>query len=137
MRHSRHDGDQDTMRSRSDGWSPELEQQRVEQDRVDEQVLDDERVEQRDRISRAGSVSGVAASWQDIKSRFVDDPQGAIAAAEDIVRHCVEQRIQALHQECESVCARAGDEDSSTEGLRNRLIRYQQYCAQLASTTAH
>lgn len=94
------------------------------------------------RRERAGSPNPMAlegaASWQDIKSRFVDDPAGAIAAAEELVRLAMERRIRALKEEVTALCARGRDEESSaTEGLRTRLLRYQQYCEQLASSTLH
>ena len=94
------------------------------------------------RRERAGSPNPMAlegaASWQDIKSRFVDDPAGAIAAAEELVRLAMERRVRALKDEMTALCARGRDEESSaTEGLRTRLLRYQQYCEQLASNTLH
>lgn len=82
--------------------------------------------------------AAVASSWQDLKSRFVDDPAGAIAAAEELLQAAVEQRIRALRDEAAAVCVRSRDEDStSTEALRTRLIRYQAYCEQLASRRVH
>lgn len=88
-----------------------------------------------DRMRRAGSPAepGVAAaSWQDIKSRFVDDPAGAIAAAEDLVRRAVEHKIDALNAEAAALYARdAGDEPPSTEALRTRLIEYQAHYERL------
>ena len=94
------------------------------------------------RRDRAGSPSPTAlegaSSWQDIKSRFVDDPAGAIAAAEELVRLAMERRIRALKEEMTALCARGRDEESSaTEGLRTRLLRYQEYCEQLAGSTLH
>jgi hypothetical protein len=97
------------------------------------------------RGERAGSPSptalenrDAAGSWQDIKGRFVDDPAGAIKAAEELVRLALEQRIRALKDEAAALCAEASDQDaSSTEGLRTRLIRYQQYCERLAETAMH
>jgi hypothetical protein len=88
------------------------------------------------RRERAGSPSPAAieatTSWQDIKSRFVDDPAGAIAAAEALVRRAVEQRLRVLKDEAEAICAHdSGDDSSSTEALRTRLIRYQEYCSRL------
>lgn len=82
--------------------------------------------------------AAVASSWQDIKGRFVDDPAGAIAAAEDLIHAAIEQRIRDLRDEAAAVCARDRGEDSgSTEALRTRLIRYQAYCEQLASRRVH
>ncbi len=72
-------------------------------------------------------------SWPDIKSRFVDDPAGAIAAAEELVRRAVEERIRALRDETTALCA-PDTGDGSTEDLRTRLIRYQEYCDRLAQT---
>jgi len=94
------------------------------------------------RRERAGSPSPMelegATSWQDIKSRFVDDPSGAIAAAEELVRMAFERRVRALKDEMSALCARGGDEESSaTEGLRTRLLRYQEYCEQLGRTSLH
>jgi hypothetical protein len=79
---------------------------------------------------RAGSPQVIEDSWQQIKSSFVDDPTGAIAAAEELVRRTVEERMRALHDEATALCARGSDDESaSTEGLRARLLRYQEYCA--------
>ena len=85
-----------------------------------------------------GRLAGFAR-WQEIKTRFVDDPPGAIAAAEELVRQAVEDKIRRLKEEQEELRAAGADEDgSSTEGLRMRLIRYQAYCESLSSgKTAH
>jgi hypothetical protein len=63
------------------------------------------------------------------RERFVDDPAGAIAAAEELVHRALEQRMRALRAEADGLCAKGKDEESkSTEGMRTRLIRYQEYC---------
>jgi hypothetical protein len=100
--------------------------------------------ELRGRANLAGSPGGadLAGSWQDLKSRFVDDPAGAVAQAEELVRQAIDERIRALQAEAEAVCAAdrdSGDGDgaSSTEALRTRLIRLQTYCQQLAASSAH
>jgi hypothetical protein len=88
--------------------------------------------------ARAGSPDGVTMSWHDIKSRFVDDPQGALAAAEELVQSTVEEKVRALKDEAAAVCARGRDEDeSSTEVLRTRLLRCLDYCERLAGTMPH
>jgi hypothetical protein len=90
------------------------------------------------RRRRAGSPDGVAMSWHDIKGRFVDDPRGALAAAEELVRSTVEDKVRALEDEAAAVCARGRDEDeSSTEVLRTRLLRCLDYCERLAGTMPH
>jgi hypothetical protein len=93
----------------------------------------DERKRVADGLASHHSV--VLASWQAIKSRFVDDPSGALAEAEDLVRQTVEARVRALNDEAAALCARDRD-DASTEDLRTRLIRYQAYCDRLISDSA-
>ena len=136
MRHNPTDPGQDTVRTRSDEeWNADLDGHRLQSDA---DIADN--VEQRDRMRRAGSEPGATGgAWQDIKSRFVDDPKGAIAAAEQLVQQALEARVRALQDEATTVCARDRDVDdeSSTEALRTRLIRYQQYCERLGDTAMH
>ncbi len=93
------------------------------------------------RRERAGSPSPEAldgaTSWQDIKSRFVDDPAGALAAAEQLVRRAVDQRIRAMKEEADAMCMQGRDGESSTEDQRMRLIRYQEYCNRLGAMERH
>jgi hypothetical protein len=93
----------------------------------------DARGELRERMRRAGSPThgGVATSWQDIKGQFVDDPAGAIAAAEQLVQRALDDKVRALKDEAAALCVRERQE-ADTEALRTRLIRYQAYCDRLA-----
>lgn len=135
MRHEQTDQGQNSVPvpSRTDGWNPEL---------ADAALIDAEADAVRDGERSPGAAypadRGAASSWRDIKSRFVDDPAGAIADAEGLVRTAVDQRIRALHDEAEAICVRQQDEDdASTETLRTRLLRYQQYCERLAGSAVH
>ena len=102
------------MKSRLDGRNRDMPEARVEID------------------------GGAVPSWQDIKSRFVDDPAGALAAADELLRRAVDNKVRALKEEAAAICAPKDDEDeSSTETLRTRLIRYQAYCERLARTSSH
>jgi len=79
-----------------------------------------------------------AASWPEIKSRFVDDPAGAIAAAEELVRLAVEDKIRRLKEGQEELRARGpGEDPNNTELLRTRLIRYQAYFESISGRAAH
>jgi hypothetical protein len=94
----------------------------------------------RARASRAGSQGEDVApgSWQEIKGRFVDDPAGAISAAEQLVRQAVEDKVRELEDEAAAICAPQRDEDApSTEALRTRLLRCQEYCERIARSTFH
>jgi hypothetical protein len=75
-----------------------------------------------------------ADAWQRIKGRFVDDPDGAIAAAEALVHRTVEHKVRALEEEAAALCGNDGDgngDGSSTEARRTRLLRYQAYYERL------
>ena len=89
----------------------------------------------RERTERSAAVTA-GDPWSALKSRFVDDPAGAVADAEQLVREAVDERIRALRDEAAAVHAH-DDEDASTEALRNRLIRYQAYCQRLAGSELH
>jgi hypothetical protein len=142
------------MTPRTDGWNPNPADAADDTDgrmrdadgrmRDDEAQMRHDEVRMRERQMRAGSPSPTAmteagaTSWQDIKSRFVDDPEGAVAAAEELVRLAVEQRMSALKDEMTALLAQQPDDNgSSTEARRTRLIRYQEYCERMAQSAAH
>ncbi len=86
---------------------------------------------------RRGAIASTS-TWQEIKSRFVDDPEGALAAAEDLVRSAVEERVRRLKQGLDELGVReAGEGASATEERRTRLIRYQAYYDSIRGPTTH
>jgi len=117
----------------SDDWQPEYIGRAHAVDSVD---TGDAGAVVRERTERSGSVTA-GDPWSAIKSRFVDDPAGAVADAEQLVRQAVEDRIRALEDEAAAVRAEHDSDDASTEALRNRLIRYQAYCQRLAGSALH
>jgi hypothetical protein len=126
------DPGQSARASRGDGWTPESSSSLPADD--GDAGLEDR--DDGDGIPPGGNVA--AGPWPEIKSRFVDDPLAAIAAAEEQVRIAVDDNVRALKAEAAEVCAHEHDEDAaSTEALRTRLIRYQAYCEHLARTSAH
>jgi hypothetical protein len=137
MRPDQTDPEFDNAQSSSDGYRADPADGRYDgQDgRYDDRS--DGRADMAMRMARAGSPAnaGVASSWQDIKSRFVDDPAAAIAEAEELVQRALDDKIRGLKAEVESMTARDGDgarDGSATEDLRTRLIKYQSYCDRLA-----
>lgn len=87
-------------------------------------------------VVRERTARSAEDPWVELKSRFVDDPAGAVADAEQLVRQAVDERVRELQDEAAAVHAH-DDEDASTEALRNRLIRYQAYCQRLAGSALH
>jgi hypothetical protein len=138
MRHDQTDPGQNSVPSRNDGWNPELADAARIDAEADAARIASEVDADRDRDPAYPADRGAAGSWQDIKSRFVDDPGGAVADAERLVRAAVDQRIRALNDEADAICVRQqGEDDASTEILRTRLLRYQQYCERLAGSAIH
>jgi hypothetical protein len=119
MRHDRIDPAPSSAVPPADDWQPDV----IGKAHVD---TGDAGVVVRERTERSAPVTA-GDPWLAIKSRFVDDPAGAIA---------VDERIRELEDEAAAVQAH-DDEDASTEALRNRLIRYQAYCQRLASSALH
>jgi hypothetical protein len=101
-----------------------------------EEARERELREARDVRAPAGTARG-AASWQEIKGRFVDDPAGALAAAEELVRTAVDDRIRRLKEGLEELRMVAEGDKASTEDQRTRLLRYQAYYERLSEPIAH
>lgn len=164
MRPNNTDTDPQT-RARPDGRNPDISEMRraeaadeqrarAERERVEAGDAADQRaraarergqIDERAQLEHRGQVEDRAqldgrtgSPWQDIKSRFVDDPAGAIAAAEELVRRAVDEKVRALKADAAAICEQdRGEDASSTENLRTRLIRYQDYCERLMSRSIH
>jgi hypothetical protein len=115
------------MRTRPDGRIVD------ERDERDPELPDLRDLRERGRQDNPATMTGTG-SWQDIKGRFVDDPAGAIAAAEQLVQRAVDDKIRALKDEAAALCARERDDgEASTETMRARLLRCQAYCERLSA----
>jgi hypothetical protein len=79
-----------------------------------------------------------ASTWREIKGRFVDDPEGALAAAEELVRAAVDERVRRLKYGFEELRASEPAEGASaTEERRARLLRYEAYYEHIRGPTPH
>lgn len=107
-------------------WEPDVIGSAHVEPHVDPLDTGDSGAVVRERTERA------ADPWLAVKSRFVDDPSGAVADAERLVRGAVDDRIRELQDEAAGVLGPQGEDPTSTEALRNRLIRYQAYTQRLA-----
>jgi hypothetical protein len=73
--------------------------------------------------------------WEDIQTRFVDAPRGAVEAADGLVAKLMQQLAESFAQEREGLEAQWGrGEDISTEDLRVVLQRYRSFFQRLLST---
>jgi hypothetical protein len=108
------------------GDRPEVERRADVDQRIDEDV------------EAPRAAVGPTSTWHEIKSRFVDDPEGALAAAEDLVRSAVDERVRKLKQGLDELrVGETGKGASATEERRTRLIRYQAFYESIRATTAH
>lgn len=132
MRHDRIDPAQSPPAQSPPAQSPPDQTDVIGETHVD---TGDAGVVVRERTERSASVTA-GDPWLELKSRFVDDPAGAVADAEQLVRQAVDERIREIEDEAAAVYAH-DDEDASTEALRNRLIRCQAYCQRFAGSALH
>ncbi len=73
--------------------------------------------------------------WEEIQTRFVDEPRGAVEDADTLVAELMQQLAEGFAQERERLEAQWGrGEDISTEDLRVALQRYRSFFQRLLST---
>lgn len=63
--------------------------------------------------------------WEEIESRFVDDPAGATKEADDLLGDTMDRITQRWHEHRSALRERWDDDDASTEELRTALKRYR------------
>jgi hypothetical protein len=79
--------------------------------------------------------SGFQRQWEEIQTRFVDEPRGAVQDADRLVAQVMQQLAQSFAEEHEHLEAQWGrGEDISTEDLRVSLQRYRSFFQRLLST---
>lgn len=73
--------------------------------------------------------------WEQVQTRFVDEPRGAVEDADGLVANVMQQLAEGFAQERERLEAQWGrGEDISTEDLRVALQRYRSFFHRLLST---
>jgi hypothetical protein len=73
--------------------------------------------------------------WEEVQTRFVDEPRGAVQEADKLVASVMQQLAEGFAQERERLEAQWGrGEDISTEDLRVALQRYRSFFQRLLST---
>ncbi len=73
--------------------------------------------------------------WEEVQTRFVDEPRGAVEDADGLVANVMQQLAEGFAQERERLEAQWGrGEDISTEDLRVALQRYRSFFRRLLST---
>lgn len=73
--------------------------------------------------------------WEEIQTRFVDQPRGAVEDADGLVANLMQQLAEGFAQERERLEAQWDrGEDISTEDLRVALQRYRSFFQRLLST---
>lgn len=79
--------------------------------------------------------AGFDRRWQEIQTRFVDQPRGAVEDADGLVANVMQQLAEGFAGERERLEAQWGrGEDISTEDLRIALQRYRSFFQRLLST---
>jgi hypothetical protein len=79
--------------------------------------------------------AGFQRRWQEVQTRFVDEPRDAVEEADSLVANVMRQLAETFAQERERLEAQwARGEDISTEDLRVALQRYRSFFRRLLST---
>ncbi len=88
-----------------------------------------------DRLLPAEDTAGFRQRWEEIQTRFVDEPRGAVEDADGLVATLMQQLAEGFAKEREGLEAQWGrGEDISTEDLRVALQRYRSFFQRLLST---
>jgi hypothetical protein len=73
--------------------------------------------------------------WEEVQTRFVDEPRGAVEEADGLVANLMQQLAEGFAEERERLEAQWGrGEDISTEDLRVALQRYRSFFQRLLAT---
>lgn len=74
----------------------------------------------------------LAERWQDIQTRFVDDPRRAVADADELVTAAIDAIRDRFDRHREQLESRwQGDGEASTEDLRHVLQDYREFFSRL------
>ena len=80
----------------------------------------------------SGEVEDFRARWQNLQARFVDDPQGSVDGADELISGVVKKIESALADRRASLAPEGnGDAAPSTEDLRIAMQRYHALFDQL------
>jgi membrane carboxypeptidase/penicillin-binding protein len=106
--------------------APESMSDRSEQTTADESV--------RESVLPADRTAGYRRRWDDIQSRFVDDPRSSVEQADTLVLEVVQDLQTTFGSERSSLEAQwQSGEDVQTEDLRMALRRYRSFFDRLLS----
>jgi hypothetical protein len=97
-----------------------------------EQTIEDEDL--REPLLPADRTAGYRGRWDDIQSRFVDDPRSSVEQADTLVLEVVQDLQTTFGSERSSLEAQwQSGEDVQTEDLRVALRRYRSFFDRLLS----
>ncbi len=83
----------------------------------------------------AGLAATFQDRWEEVQTRFIDEPRGAVEEADRLVAELMQKLAESFAQERERLEAQWGrGEDISTEDLRVTLQRYRSFFQRLLAT---
>jgi hypothetical protein len=69
--------------------------------------------------------------WKELKGEFVDDPRGAVRGANELVGEVLDELEELVRRQRTDLEQGLDGEQSTTEDLRQALIRYRAFCDRL------
>ena len=95
------------------------------------------RREPRRELIDAETSSRLRDDWNELRLKFVDDPEAAVREAERLVRDAIGQITESLRRECDDIRGSKKLKSASTEELRERFQRYETLLDRLAVPPVH
>lgn len=71
--------------------------------------------------------------WHEIQTHFVEDPQGSVAEARQVVGDAVRSLADNVHEREEQLARRGARASDSTEGMRDTVLQYHRLLEQVLS----
>lgn len=102
---------------------------------MNEGIEPDVHQETSDSALERGDAEDLGRRWEQVQTKFVDDPQEAVAEADALVDEVIKRTTEELsshRKQLEDQWARG--EDATTEDLRQALQRYRSFFHRMLST---
>ncbi len=95
-----------------------------------------EDAEPRAQLLEGEELQGVVTRWRDLQARFVDEPRAAVQDADALVADLMQRLTRSLAAERHQLESRwTSREGTSTEDLRQGLLRYRSFFKRLVAAS--
>jgi hypothetical protein len=90
-------------------------------------------VRQRTSLIEPERAESYDSRWKELKGEFVDDPGGAVRGANELVGEVLDELEELFRRQCTDLEQNLDSEETTTEDLRQALIRHRSFFDRLLS----